>query len=188
MASCNRHRGDTMKREVFEVIEAARGLQVQLAPGPANPHCVRIGGERSEFPERLWRLAVAVEAFDRSGSSAMDEDGRDATMDAAKLKVALDSVFRWMRSTGLDVSEPFALVSQAMGPQDAQPRTAKAYRPVPRFAPNGFRKPVRHKPLLNLDPVLGERISMEKLAEKELRAQMTDNSLGAASTTSRTSR
>ena len=180
-----------MKREVFEVVEAARGLQVQLAPSAANPHCVRIGGERAEFPERLWRLAVAVEAFDRAGASALEDPGdpeaeRDPTLDAAKLKVALDGVFRWMRSTGLDVSEPYAVVSQALaGPAVAQARGPKVYRPLPRFAPDGFRKAVRHKPLLKLDPVVGERISMGKLAETELRAQMTENSLGAAAPSSR---
>lgn len=177
-----------MRREIFEVIEAARGLQVQLAPTQPNPRCVSIGGERSEFPVRLWRLAKAIEAFDKTGSDALDEatgpEG-DPTADAARLKVALDGVFRWMRSTGLDVSEPYGLVTEALGLQVPRQVSPKGYKPIPKFAPNGFKKPLRPKPMLRLDPALGERISLAGLSNKELQAQMVENSMGAAAPVSR---
>ena len=178
-----------MRHEVFEVVEAARGLQVQLAASPSNLNCVRIGGDRSEFPSRLWRLGKALEAFDAAGSPGTAEHREEAngTMDPVRLKVALDGVFRWMRSMSLDVTEPYELVAEALGVPVPQGKTSGTYRPVPKFAPNGFRKTVKVNPLLILDPKLGEQISLNNLARKELSAQMTESSLGAASTATRAS-
>jgi hypothetical protein len=178
-----------MRREVLEVVDAARSLQVQLAPTPANPACVRIGGDRSDFPARLYRLAEALQALDRVGSAALgtaDETAPvDPAMDAARLRVALDGVFRWMRSTGLDVGEPHAIVREALGAARGEQKQAKGYRPVPKFAPNGFKKAMRSKPLLKLQVVPGEKVSLGSLAQKEVQAQMVDASLGPASTIAR---
>jgi hypothetical protein len=173
-----------MRREVLDVVEAARALQVQLAPTPANPACVRIGGDRSDFPVRLWRLALTLQALDKAGSAALESSGDspevDPAMDAARLRVALDGVFRWMRSTGLDVGEPHAIVREALGAAHGE-KQAKVYRPVPKFAPNGFKKAVRSKPLLRLQTGPGEKVTLGSLAQKEVQAQMVDASLGPAS-------
>ena len=178
-----------MKREIFEVVEAAKALQVQLAPTQANPRCVRVGGDRADFPERLWRLAKALEAFDRSGASVLEGPSasapQDPTMDAARLRVALDGVFRWMRSSGLDVSQPYGLVAEAMGVPAQKEKAAKAYKPVPKFAPSGFKKTMRPKALLNLEPAPGEKVTLAGLAQKEFQAQATDAIMGAASTARR---
>lgn len=181
-----------MRREAFEVIESARALQVQLAPTQPNPRCVRIGGDRADFPNRLWRLARAIEAFDKVGEAALGDVGNapssDPTADAARLKVALDGVFRWMRSTGIDVSEPYGLVTEALGVPMPAEKAARGYRPIPTFAPNGFRKPIRTRPMLRLEPGVGEQISLGVLAQKEMQAQMVENSMGAAAPVSRGAR
>jgi len=179
-----------MRREVFGVVEAARSLQVLLAPSEASPHGIRIGCTRSVFPERLRRLAKALEAFDRAGAASLGAGNglsqQDPAMDAARLRVALDGVFRWMRSSGMDVSEPHSMVVEALGVLKVQgAKAGKSYRPVPRFAPNGFKKAKRPKPLLVLIPGADEKVSVGLLAAKETEAQMTEISLGQAAPTAR---
>ena len=171
-----------MRREVFGVVEAARSLQVVLAPTEANARGIRLGCSRAELPERLWRVAKSLETFDRAGASAMGsaQAGSDPAMDAARLRVALDGVFRWMRSTGLDIAEPHALVSQALGAAGPDAKQPKGYKPVPRFAPNGFGKARRPSPLLRLDPAPGETVSLGGLAAKETQARATEATMGAA--------
>ncbi len=179
-----------MRREVFEVIEAARSLQVQLAPSTANPRNVALGGDRKDFPDRLFRLAKALELFDRAGAASLTEEDpdpiRDPTMDAAKLKLALDSVFRWMKSVGINVDEPHNLVCQALSAVDNDAKPQRVPKPVPRFTPNGFKKSATVPGIIiGLAPVAGEKVTWESLAKKERLAQMTEDLMGAAAPSSR---
>ena len=165
-----------MKRETAEVVEAARGLQIKLAPKPSNPKNVRIAGEKATFPDRLHRVAVALVALDKAGSRSLEPEGED-DFDVARLKMSLDGVFRWMRSAGIDVSEPHAVVSAALG---GRARKQKAYKPVPPtpWMPKGSgRAP---GPLLSLAPGPGETITMAKIRERALRMRMVEMNMGAA--------
>ena len=168
-----------MKREIADLIEAVRELGVVLAPTVQNPTSIRLQGNRDEFPERLWNLGEALEAVDKAGSASIDETPDDPSMDPACLRLALDGVFRWMRSNGLDVTEPHAVVASAMG---AGKSSGKAYRLIPKFAHDGFKKNMRPKPLLKLSPNPGEKITLESLRNKEMQANLVENSLGSAST------
>lgn len=170
-----------MRREIVELVEAARDLQVLLAPRPDNHRSVRIGGPRDNFPDRLWRIAVALERVDRAGAAGLSQDeADDPVMDAAKLRMALDGVFRWMRSNGMDVSEPHSVVSAALGAQGKVVKAGKGYKPVPQFAHNGYKKSVRTKPLMRLDPNPGERVTIDGLRQKDIQAEMTEVSFGPA--------
>jgi hypothetical protein len=178
-----------MRREIFDVIEAARALDIQFAPTSANPRCVILGGNRSDFPDRLWRMAKALEAFDRLGAAAMEAvenpaPPKDQTLDSARLKIALDSVFRWMKSTGIDISDPINLVAEALNTVEEE-KSSKGYRPIPKFAPGGFKKGGRASPLINLGPAIGEKVTWDSLKAKEVRAQMTEAAMGAAGPSSR---
>ena len=172
-----------MRREIAELVDAARGLGVRLSPTPANAKAIRLDGDRDTFPDRLRRVAQALEAVDRAGGVANAADaGPDASVDAARLRLALDGVFRWMRMMGLDVTEPHAVVAAAMGVESAA--TKGAYKPKPAFAGNvslADRPGGKPKPMLKLVPEPGEKLSIENLRRRELRAQMIEASLGAAS-------
>lgn len=164
-----------VKRETFELVESARGLQVRLAPKAVNPKNVRIAGDKSTFPDRLHRVAVALEAVDRSGAAGL-EDADDPSMDAARLRMAVDGVFRWMRSVGIDVEEPHALVAAALGVQ-VKAKICKPAPPMPGAPRGAGRKP---GPLLRLAPGPGENFSMSALRDRSLRMRMVEASMGAA--------
>jgi hypothetical protein len=167
-----------MRREVVELIEAVRQLRVQRVPRHDNPRNIRICGDRKEFPDRLHRVALALEGVDRAGASALDGLGSDPSMDAARLRMALDGVFRWMRSVNMDIAEPHAVVANALG---VQAKTGKAFKPTPKSVHKAIgKKNGSAKPLLRLDPGPGEEVSYSKLREKAFRVQMVQTSLGAA--------
>lgn len=179
-----------MKREVVELVEAARRLEIRVAPKPDNPRAIRISGSRAEFPDRLYRVAVALAAVDRAGAAALDGTS-DPASDAARLRMALDGVFRWMRSCGMDVAEPHAIVANALGVQSQQ--KSKRFRPQPKFAcdrpvkytnergkDGGFTKNVKPRPLLKLAPGPGEKITLDALRRKAFEVQTVQNIMGAA--------
>lgn len=174
------------RREVVELVEAARGLGVRITVKPGrNQQSIVIHGRREEFPGKLRRVAEALEALDAAGASALSaaDPGSDPSMDAARLRLALDGVFRWMRSTGIDVADPHAVVAAALGVKADKP--GKGYKPVPKFAHDGFKRGMRPKPLLRLMPQPGEKVGMGSIRQKAAQAEMVETSLGAAAPSSR---
>lgn len=174
------------RREVVELVEAARGLGVRITVKPGrNQQSIVIHGRREDFPAKLRRVALTLEALDAAGSAAIggDPSAADPSMDAARLRLALDGVFRWMRSTGIDVSDPHAVVAAALGVKADKP--GAGYKPVPKYAHDGFKKGVRPKPLLRLMPQPGEKVGMASIRQKAAQAQMVEATLGSAAPSSR---
>lgn len=165
-----------MRREVVELVEAARGLSIHVVPKPENPRNIRIACERAQFPDRLHRVALALAAVDRAGAQALEGTG-DPAMDAARLRMAIDGVFRWMRTVGMDIAEPHAIVAAALG---AKSKAGSKYKPTPQYAHDGFKRSMKPRPLMKLAPGPGERISIDALRQKALQIQMTETSLGPA--------
>lgn len=160
-----------MKREMLAVVEAARALQVHPAPTEAEPQKIRIDCPRPDFAARLYQLARCLEDFDRAGGTgAAMAEVNDPAMDAARLRVCLDQVFRWMRSQGVNISEPYSLVARQLrqGPRPTPPGMAFGYR----------RRPTG--PLSKLEPAPGEPISLVELAQRSRQAQLTEDLMGAA--------
>ena len=165
-----------MRREVVNLIESVRELQIQLTPKPDNPDGIRLGGERATFPTRLKNVAEALQELDRVGSAGLNGiPVEDPTLDSAKLRMALDGVFRWMRFQGLDVKEPHNIVAQSLGVEEA--KKGKTYRPIPKFAPNAHKKSGSGIST-NLNVAVGEKVSLEGLAQKEYQAHIVDNLMG----------
>lgn len=170
-------------RGIFGIIEAARALKIVMAPTPENQRAIKIGCSRDEFPEKLWELACAIEKFDAANADSRSvevEAPSPEALDVGRFKVAVDEVFRWMRKNGIDVTEPYEIVARTIGHEGAQKKSGKGYKPLPSFAPNGFKKAVGSGPLLNLGLSAGERPTPSSLADKELRAEMTETTLGSA--------
>ena len=171
-----------MRKETIALLEAARGLGVELAPTRDNPAGIRVACAREEFPLRLGELARAVEAFDKAagqGGPAVVAD--PATPDAQLMRMALDAVFRWMRGQGMDVKEPHAAVAAVLRGKGGRP--AEVLKAIPKFAhdaPRGTRKP---KPLLRLEPGASDIVTLNSLRKRNLQADMTLNSMGHAAPT-----
>lgn len=174
-----------MRQEVVDLIEATRALKVQRSPVEGNPYNIRIGGNRTEFPGRLYRLAVALEAVDRAGSSAIESvDASNPAMDAARLRMAIDGVFRWMRATGVDVDEPKEIIAEALGVYKKQ---GKAYKAVPEFDRASERRkkgwtPIRKLQMLGEDE---ETPDLDEIRKKAMKVQAVENTMGAAMATFR---
>jgi hypothetical protein len=166
-----------MRREVVELIESVRALNVRVVPAQNGRRTIRVGGTRKEFPGRLYRVARALEAVDAAGAKSLDGIG-DPSQDAARLRMALDGIFRWMRSVGMDISQPHAIVANALGAKENS--SGKRFRPVPQYAHDGFKKSSKPKPLLKLQPGPGEKISIDSLRQKGYQAQMVVTAMGSA--------
>ncbi|MFC4236065.1 hypothetical protein ACFOY8_12540 [Thalassospira xianhensis] len=165
-----------MRRELVELIEAARKLGVQRIPTPDNPRYIRIVGDRKDFPDRLYRVAIALEAVDRLGSKAL-EGVNDPTLNAAHLRLAVDGIFRWMKATGVDIQEPYQIVAAALGAKGA--KRGKIYRNAPKFDAN-FSKTKKPKPMLQVIPTGDEPTTLAGLRQRAAQAHFTNLSLGAA--------
>lgn len=117
-----------MRQEVHELIEAVRDLEIRV--DASAPGQIRLTCDKAEFPRRLHRVALALEAVDRSGAAANEMAGADPARDAARLRLALDGVFRWMKMRGMDLADPLQIVATALRKPEL---AAKAYRPTPVF-------------------------------------------------------
>ncbi len=175
-----------MRKQIVDLVESVRDLGLGRVPPEVNPSGIVLKGNKAEFAEKLGRVHDALEALDQAGAkSAALTPGEpagapqavDPSMDVALLRMALDGVFRWMRSQGIDITEPHAVVAQVLkGPT---PGTGGArYRPTPGFVikPSGGKPGVMTK----LTPELHEKVSLASLAGREYRAQQVDALLGAA--------
>lgn len=123
-----------MRREVVEVIESARNLQIKISTKDGQPHII-MGGSKHEFPDKLKAVALALEAFDRVGSKALDGLYSSSSMDPIKLRQALDGIFRWFRVMKMDIDIPHEIVATALGMERASKNTMK---PVTKFYDKGF--------------------------------------------------
>lgn len=124
-----------MKREVVEVIESARNLQIKIVNDSGNSKVI-MGGSRHDFPDRLKAVALALEAFDRIGAKGLDGLYNSSSMDPVKLRQALDGLFRWFRIMNISIEEPHEIVASALGLSRAMKNNAK---PILRYNNKGFR-------------------------------------------------
>lgn len=168
-----------MRREVAALAEAVRELSLEIAPSDDGVDTVKIRCPKAEFPIRLARLQRMLEALDAASASASDVA---PPSENAAMRMALDAVFRWMRSKGMDVSEPHAAVAAVLRGTETSGGTRSAPKPTPRFAVDQMGKSHkrRPKPLLNLGPEHGEKVTLYSLRQKNLRANTVLTTLGAA--------
>jgi hypothetical protein len=103
-----------MNREVVALIEAVRALKIAIV-ATGDSERIKIGCASEEFPTRLMALQRALEAVDRAGGAGLDGKGAEPPkLDSVKLQLAIDKIFKWMKGQGLDVTQPYALLEEAM--------------------------------------------------------------------------
>jgi hypothetical protein len=119
-----------MRKTIVDLIEAVRGLGLSSVMRDGQRH-LKVGVDPLAFQEALMRVSDALEAVDADSAPAAEDD-------AARMRAALDSTFRWIRLQGLSTEEPLALVAEALG-QKGKKRQA-SYDILPAFAPQHKRK------------------------------------------------
>jgi len=176
-----------MRKQLVDLVESVRDLGLGRVPTEVNPSGISLRGSKAEFAQKLGRVHDALAALDQAGakSASLTPDDAagpaqavDPSMDVMLLRMALDGVFRWMRSQGIDITEPHAVVAQVLkGPTPAS--GGARYRPTPGYV---IKPAAGGKPgvMTKLTPELHERASLSSLAGREYRAQQVDTLLGAA--------
>jgi hypothetical protein len=100
----------------------------------------------------------------------------------ARLRIALDAVFRWIKTQGMDINEPGLVVAAALRETPSQPSVHRDGQPTPKpsYAPDAVKRSMKPKPLLTIAPDQWETITLSGLRRRALRGHMTLESLGAA--------
>ena len=159
-----------MRPEIHRLVQAIRDLEIQPTGQPA-PHCVRIGIPKEQLPEKLLAARVALDEVDASGSLVL---GNPEAEELPKYKEALDGLLRYIKMRGLDFSEAEEIVRTALGKPRKRPEVMK---PLPVFAPDGYKKRKKIKPKLKIDR---EPMSAGKAKSEANQMTWVLNSLGPA--------
>ena len=130
-----------MRKEVVELLEASRNLRVRIVDDDKHPTGIVLGGNKADFPSKLKVLALAIEAVDKAGSKAFEGmQEASPSMDPVRLRMALDGIFRWMRSMGIALDEPHDIVAVALGMSKAKNKVRR--NAVPKYRNPGFKNSV----------------------------------------------
>jgi len=108
-----------MRQEIYDLIDAVRGLGLELTDRDP-PKCVRITGDTSDFWQRLERVQRALEAVDSGGALAAGGDALEPKNDPEKLRAALDGVMRLFQLQGGNLQEAIDIVRDKMGLDGAE--------------------------------------------------------------------
>ncbi len=93
-----------MRKEIFELIEAVRNLELVLTGKPA-PKCVISKHQSNVFVEKLEALQLALEAADKSGAISMEIEEPQPKDNPEKLRLALDGLMRLYQLKGGNLDE-----------------------------------------------------------------------------------
>ena len=159
-----------MRQEIHRLVQAVRDLQIDPTGQPA-PHCVRIGIPKEQLPERLLTLRERLDEVDAGGSLV---NSVTESQELSKTREALDGLLRYIKMGGVDFSEAEEIVRTALGKPRKRP---DALKPLPVFAPNGWRRRKKLKPKIKLDR---EPMSAGKARQEAEQMRWVTNSLGAA--------
>ncbi|AOG02879.1 hypothetical protein [Bosea sp. RAC05] len=152
-----------MRPELSALLESARALQLK-ATGEPGPRCVRFGIENALIPEKLLALQQAIEAVDKAGSASLSGEPLDPGQDPAKLRLAIDGLFAWIRVQGLDPTDASDIVASAI---TGQQKRQKRYVTLPRFAPEAVKRKKKWKPKTLLGSALDGSDTPTTLSEHQ---------------------
>ncbi|NTF17524.1 hypothetical protein G6L37_03875 [Agrobacterium rubi] len=166
-----------MRQEIYDLIDAVRGLGLELTDRDP-PKCVRIKGDTGDFWLRLERVQKALEAVDADGALSEGGDGLEPRNDPEKLRAALDGVMRLFQLQGGNLQEAIDMVRDKMG-LDGGEKKKKGYVTLPFFAPNSIRKKGKYKPRLRLLPERPEDVTLDDLRKMAFEVEVTEALVGS---------
>lgn len=166
-----------MRQEIYDLIDAVRGLGLELTDRDP-PKCVRIKGDPSDFWQRLERVQRALEEVDSSGSLSDGSDAPEPRNDPEKLRAALDGVMRLFQLQGGNLQEAIDIVKEKMELEGGE-KKKKGYVTLPFFAPNKIRKKGKYKPRLNLLPERPEDVTLGDLRKMAFEVSVTEALVGS---------
>jgi len=157
-----------MTPQMVNLIDAVRALGLKATDLP-SPHCIRIGGHPSTFPDRLAALQRALEEVDATGANALSDGPAAQAPDKIKrLEKALDGLLRFIQIKGVDVEAAADIVSDAMEVEGEKDK-CKKYETLPMFSPKKWKKKQWFKPKFNLIPEVPGDVSIDSLRMFTLR-------------------
>jgi hypothetical protein len=166
-----------MRQEIYDLIDAVRGLGLELTDRDP-PKCVRIKGDTSDFWQRLERVQRALEEVDSSGSLNDGADAPEPRNDPEKLRAALDGVMRLFQLQGGNLQEAIDIVREKMGVEEGE-KKRKGYVTLPFFAPDRIRKKSRYRPRLKLLPERPEDVTFDDLRKMAFEVSVTEALVGS---------
>jgi len=168
-----------MKREVLNLVDAARNLGIRLTGRPA-PKCVRIP-DPANFAEKLEELQRALEALDASGALAgdLESPSPEAKDDPRKLREALDRVMRMYQMQGGNLEDLNEVVRDALdlAPEE-EGKKRKEHNTLPAFAPARLKRKKGYRPRLNVYPDRPGEASLNDLRKIVHEIENTERILG----------
>lgn len=169
-----------MRKELAHLIATVRDLGIRATGQPA-PHCIAVGSPTETFPERLLRVAEALQAYD--GAEAAKPGQHELLEDSEKLRRGLDAVLRFMDLRGYDVDGAMDAAAAAM---DLKRKTRGA-KPIPVFRPRAWRKDKEFQPTFShtadpWDAGVGDlsKGALHRLRGRSIAVEQSLDMLGAA--------
>ena len=138
---------------VSKLIGACRNLRlVRKTRVFTGSGSVAVNGDRSEFPARLWEVALALEAF------KSEESLQEYFMIP---DIISEAFLAWLRENGIDDSEPRAIISYCKTGQ--MPRNDKGVTP-PEICQESLLRIIRESEaqVRSLGPVAPRRFSVRR--------------------------
>ncbi|GJD87679.1 hypothetical protein BHAOGJBA_1184 [Methylobacterium hispanicum] len=131
-----------MRKELAHLIATVRDLGIR-ATGRSAPHCIAVGSPTETFPERLLRVAEALQAYD--GAEVAKPGQHELLDDPEKLRRGLDAVLRFMELRGYDVEGALDAAASAMELK----RRNRGAKPIPVLRPRAWRRESAFSPTFN---------------------------------------
>lgn len=166
-----------MKKEVVELIEAVRNLNLRLTGDPA-PHGVRISDNRDVFAGKLELLQVALEMVDKSGAMSSEIDVPEPKDDPLKLRLAIDGLMRLYQLKGGSLDQASEVIQQALGVASEEKDSRKTYDTLPNFAVDRIKRKRSRKYRTDIVPKTSESISFNSLRKMYFEVMDSQNLLG----------
>lgn len=166
-----------MRKELAHLIATVRDLGIR-ATGRPGPNCIAVGSPTETFPERLLRVAEALEAYD--GAEAAKPLQHELLDDPEKLRRGLNAILKFMDIRGYDVE---GAMDAAAGAMDLKRKSRGALKPVPIFSPRAWRKDKSFDPTFSHSPNVADLALIpdgtERGGERQLRkhAMVVNHSL-----------
>lgn len=166
-----------MQKEVHELVQAVRGLGVQLTGKPA-PKCIKIAGDTGDFAERLRDVQYALEAFDAASASDTSVEAKPSSIDdPAKLRKALDDILRFIQTKGVNIAECDEIVRNALELDKGEAEQKKGT--LPSFVPSKLKKKKgSFRPRVNIYPDRPGEASISDLRKIVHELSITESMLG----------
>jgi len=117
-------RESEMRSRLLALVDVCRRLKLRVKPTDDNPYAVIVGCERQHFPRHLFDLATVLKDLEEVDTQSERLDHPALT--EARMKMALDATFAWMRAKGMEFADARAMADFILSPSEGQKMSREA--------------------------------------------------------------